>query len=42
MDDVGGIFRMKKSLLHVWVAMKGDAYMHFVLIPWTLLFDKLE
>ena len=29
MDVVGVIFRMKKCLLSVWEAMKGDVYMHF-------------
>ena len=29
MDQVGVIFRMKKCLLSVWEAMKGDGYMHF-------------
>ena len=29
MDDVGVICSIKKCLLSVWEAMKGDVYMHF-------------
>ena len=32
MDEVGVIFRMKKCLLNIKEAMKGDAYMHFAVI----------
>ena len=42
MDEVGVIFRMKKCLLNVCEAMKGDAYMHFAVIKLILLFNKLE
>ena len=42
MDEVGVIFRMKKCLLNVWEAMKGDAYMHFTVIQLIPLFNKLE
>ena len=39
---VGVIFGMKKCLMNVWEAMKGDANMHFVVIQLIPLFDKLE
>ena len=42
MDEVGVIFRMKKCLLNVWKAMKGDACMHFAVIQLIPLFNKLE
>ena len=29
MDEVGGIFSMKKCVLNVWEAMEAGAYMHF-------------
>ena len=37
------IFRMKKCLLNVWEAMKGDAYMymHFAMIQLIPLSNKL-
>ena len=39
MDEVGVIFRMKKCLLNVWEAMKGDVYMHFAVIQLIPLFN---
>ena len=40
--QVGEIFRMKKCLLNVWEAMKGDAYMNFAVIQLIPLFNKSE
>ena len=42
MDEVREIFKMKKCLLNVWEAMKGDAYMQFAVIQLIPLFNKLE
>ena len=39
--EVGAIFRLKKCLLYIWEAMKGDAYMHFAVTPLIPLFNKL-
>ena len=42
MDEVGVIFRLKKCLLNIWEAMKGDAYMHFAETQLIPLFNKIE
>ena len=42
MDEVGVIFRLKKYLLNIWEAMKGDAYMHSSETQLISLFNKLE
>ena len=42
MDEVGVIFGLKKCLLNIWEAMKGDAYIHFAVTQLSPLFNKLE
>ena len=42
MIKVGVIHRLKKCLLNIWEAMKGDAYMHFAETQLISLFNKLE